>query len=84
MPIAPSGFSQRVEAPAMYSPEPDRTAAEYALMVARRRADACSPGGPSWDAAMGLVDDLERAVRQFDQRVEPTPIRDRAGASPSR
>ena len=37
------------------------------LMIARRRADACRPGSPSWDAAMGHVDELEAALRQIEQ-----------------
>jgi hypothetical protein len=61
----------------------DRMAVEEALIVARRRADACSPGGPSWDAAMGLVDDLERAIRQIDEPGEPTQIGSWIGAAPS-
>ena len=67
-----------------YTPDLDREGAERALMIARRRADACSPGGPSWDAAMGLVDDLELALREFDEPSEPTPIRELVGASYSR
>jgi len=35
-------------------------------VIARRRADACSPGSPSWDAAMGMVEELEDELRQVD------------------
>ncbi len=36
------------------------------LLIARRRADACTPGSPSWDAAMGLVEELEAELRQIE------------------
>jgi hypothetical protein len=39
-------------------------------------------GGPSWDAAMGLVDELEADLRRIDQAVTPR-IRLAVGA-PSR
>jgi hypothetical protein len=65
-------------------PDQERVVVEDALILARRRADACSPGGPSWDAAMGLVDDLERAIRQLDDPVERGQIRQWAGAVTSR
>ncbi len=40
------------------------------LLVARRRADACTPGSPSWDAAMGLVQELEDEMRRLEQASE--------------
>jgi hypothetical protein len=45
----------------------DRMDLEFQLLIARRRADACTPGSPSWDAAMGLVVELEDELRRLDQ-----------------
>jgi hypothetical protein len=44
----------------------DHTILDLDLVIARRRADACSPGSPSWDAAMGMVEELEDELRQVD------------------
>jgi hypothetical protein len=74
----------RAEQSRMHRPELDREAIENALLVARKRADACSPGGPSWDAAMGLVDELEQAVRRLEQPADLTPIRQLSTTSSSR
>jgi hypothetical protein len=49
----------------------ERMDAEFRLLIARRRAEQCSPGGPSWDAAMGLVDELEADLRRIGQAVTP-------------
>jgi len=49
----------------------ERMDAEYQLLIARRRAKQCQRGGPAWDAAMGLVDELEADPRQIDQAVTP-------------
>lgn len=53
----------------MFQRQLDRTSLDVDLLIARRRADACTPGSPSWDAAMGLVEELEDELRQ----VERTP-----------
>jgi hypothetical protein len=44
----------------------ERMSVDHALMVARRRADARIPFSPSWDAAIGLVEDLEREASRLD------------------
>ena len=53
----------------MYKRRLDQMSRDVDLMIARRRADACTPGSPSWDAAMGLVQELEDEIRQ----IEATP-----------
>jgi hypothetical protein len=75
MAMARSDLSSGAALSRVAAPDHDRAAVELALVVARKRADACSQGGPSWDAAMGLVDDLERALRQFDEPSPPAQIR---------
>jgi len=50
----------------MFRPNLERMDAEFKLLIAQRRADQCSPQSPSWDAAMGLVDDLEAEIRRLD------------------
>ncbi|MBI3747546.1 MAG: hypothetical protein HY262_01655 [Chloroflexi bacterium] len=45
----------------------DHLSLDLDLLIARRRADACSPGSPSWDAAMGLVQELEEALQELEQ-----------------
>ena len=45
----------------------DRTRIEADLCVARRRAWALTPYSPAWDAAMAMVEDLERAMSQHDR-----------------
>lgn len=44
----------------------DRISVASDLAVARRRAWALTPYSPSWDAAMAIVEDLERALWQLD------------------
>ena len=44
----------------------DRSSVASDLAVARRRAWALMPYSPSWDAAMAIVEDLERALWQLD------------------
>ena len=59
----------------MYRHRVERLSLDLDLMIARRRADACMPGSPAWDAAMGLVEELEEAVGRLgetsDQGDEP-------------
>ena len=40
----------------------DRSGLERAVVAARRRAAELVPFSPSWDAVMGEVEDLERAL----------------------
>jgi hypothetical protein len=54
----------------MYQRRLDRMIVDLDLMLARRRADACTPGSPSWDAAMGLVEELEDELRQVEPRAD--------------
>jgi hypothetical protein len=51
----------------MSQPTLERMDAESRLQDARTRAERCSQASPSWDAAMGLVDELEDEIRQLDQ-----------------
>lgn len=51
----------------MYQPTLERMDVEFRLVVARTRAERCSPASPSWDAAMGLVDELEDEISRLDQ-----------------
>jgi len=56
---------------------------DVALLTARldrayRRAADATPGSPDWDAAMALVEDLERRVADLSERV-PEFARDDAG-----
>lgn len=51
----------------MSHPTLERMEAEFGLLVARRRAEGCSQGSPSWDAAMGQVDELALALHRIDQ-----------------
>jgi hypothetical protein len=44
----------------------DRNSVASDLAVARRRVWALTPYSPSWDAAMSIVEDLERALWQLD------------------
>jgi hypothetical protein len=50
----------------MHERRPDPGMLDLDLLIARRRADACTPGSPSWDAAMGLVEELENQLRLVD------------------
>ncbi len=58
----------------MYRPNQERMDVEFKLLIAQRRADQCSPSSPSWDAAMGLVDDLESEIRQLDTAAAPRTL----------
>jgi hypothetical protein len=49
----------------------ERATVDVDLVIARRRADACTPGSPSWDAAMGLVQELEDELRQVEETPDP-------------
>ena len=40
----------------------DRSGLERAVVAARRRAAELVPFSPSWDALMGEIEDLERAL----------------------
>ena len=53
--------------PSMSHPTLERMDAEFGLLVARRRAEGCSKGSPSWDAAMGHVDELALELNRIDQ-----------------
>ena len=55
---------------AMSNLDLERTSVDYALLLARRRADKRVPFSPSWDAAMGLVEDLEREAFRLDQIIQ--------------
>lgn len=55
----------------MWSPASDHDTIETDLAVARRRARALAPFSPAWDAAMTLVEDLERDLWRLDH---PTPL----------
>jgi len=50
----------------MWPPNVARVAIERDLSVARRRARHLTPLSPAWDAAMALVEDLERALFGLD------------------
>ena len=53
----------------------DRMSADYALLLAKRRADKRVPFSPSWDAAMGVVEDLERESFRLDEVLRMTTRR---------
>lgn len=44
-----------------------RMSADYALLLARRRAASKAPFSPAWDAAMHAVEDSEREAYRLDQ-----------------
>ena len=50
----------------MWSEMVDRSDIVTDLTVARRRAWALTPYSPPWDAAMAIVEDLERVLWQMD------------------
>jgi hypothetical protein len=50
----------------MWFPVSDRSNLANDLAVARRRAWTLTPYSPAWDAAMAIVEDLERALWQLD------------------
>ena len=66
----------------------DRSSVADDLAVARRRAWALAPYSPSWDAAMTIVEDLERSLWNLDHpardaEVDPArraPVRQRITA----
>ena len=45
----------------------DQMTADYALLLARRRAAAFPPFSPAWDAAMCAVEDCEREAYRLEQ-----------------
>jgi hypothetical protein len=50
----------------------DRSIVASDLAVARRRTWALTPYSPAWDAAMAIVEDLERALWQLDHPAHAT------------
>ena len=44
----------------------DRADLAMSLAVARRRAWALTPYSPAWDAAMAIIEDLERVLWRVD------------------
>ncbi len=50
----------------MWSAMVERMNIAMDLEVARRRAWALTPFSPAWDAAMAIVEDLERALWRVD------------------
>ena len=48
----------------------DRARLDHELIIARQRSITLVPFSPAWDAAMGLVEDLERALWGLD-RTDP-------------
>lgn len=51
----------------MFHMKLDRMSADYALLLAKRRADRCVHFSPAWDAAMVAVDECEREAFRLDQ-----------------
>jgi hypothetical protein len=45
----------------------DRMSADYALLLAKRRAESKAPFSLAWDAAMHVVEDCEREAYRLDQ-----------------
>lgn len=45
----------------------DRMSADYALLLAKRRADSKPPFSLAWDAAMHVVENCEREAYRLDQ-----------------
>ena len=45
----------------------DRVTADYAVLLARRRAARHAPFSPAWDAAMHVVEVREREAYRLDQ-----------------
>ena len=52
-----------------------RMSADYALMLAKRRAEKREPFTPAWDAAIGDIEDTERELFRLDQGVRATAKR---------
>jgi hypothetical protein len=50
----------------MWSAMLDRADLAMSLAVARRRAWALTPYSPAWDAAMAIIEDLERVLWRVD------------------
>ena len=50
----------------MWSAMVERADIVMSLAVARRRAWALTPYSPAWDAAMAIVEDLERVLWRVD------------------
>ena len=59
-----------------------RVSADYALLLAKRRADRQVPFSPAWDAAMAAVDECEREAYRVDQ-IELARIVTTTRAAPS-
>ena len=59
-----------------------RVSADYALLLAKRRADRQVPFSPAWDAAMAAVDECERDAYRVDQ-IEVARIVSATRAAPS-
>lgn len=54
---------------------------EHDLIAARRRAGLCLPSSPAWDAAMAMVDDLERQLWVVERmRGCPAPVTSTPGS----
>ncbi|MEX1170497.1 MAG: hypothetical protein WEE50_10185 [Chloroflexota bacterium] len=51
----------------------DRNSVATDLAVARRRAWALMPYSPAWDAAMAMVEDLERLLWQLEHPAPASP-----------
>ena len=60
----------------------DRADLAMSLAVARRRAWALTPYSPAWDAAMAIIEDLERVLWRVDHPDHAPWDLPRAGASP--
>lgn len=52
-----------------------RMSVDYALLLARGRAAKRVPFSPSWDAAIGLVEDLEREAYRLDEFMRSATLR---------
>lgn len=65
----------------MFKRRLDRISLDVDLLVARRRADDCTHGSPSWDAAMGLVQELEDELREVE--AAPDAAEDRLELAPT-
>ena len=64
----------------MRRPDRNRVAVEHAVVLARMVAGFGHPTSPSWDAAMGLADELEGKLRQLNEERAGVPV----GARPGR
>lgn len=59
----------------MYRPNLQRVNVEVGLFAARRRVAQLQPFSPSWDAAMGDVEDLERQLWGITEQQQDEPAR---------